>query len=61
MVERFAIHAHVGRIGLGAEIPRHLALHGHATVRDPGARLAAGAITEVGEKLVEPAHGGTQP
>ena len=58
MVEWLAVHPDVGGMNLGAKIIHDRAAHGHAAGLDPGARLAAGGVTEVGEELVEPAHDG---
>jgi hypothetical protein len=58
MIEWLGVDADIGRIGLGAEVGRHPALHRDASVPDPVTRLAAAAVAEVGEELVEAAQGG---
>ena len=57
MIERFAVDAHVGRRRFLADVSGRLAADGDAPGPEPIARLAAAAIPEVGEKLIEAAHG----
>lgn len=56
VIERLSVHADVRRFGLGAAIIRDLVAHRHPATLDPAAGFPAGAVAEVGEELVEPAH-----
>ncbi len=56
-VERFAIDAHGCGIDFVAEVVGHFSRDGYAAARDPHPRLTAGAVTKVGEQLIETAHG----
>ena len=55
-----AVDAHRRGFGLLPGIVRDLPGDGHAAGLDPGARLPPAAVAEVGEELVEPAHGRTE-
>jgi hypothetical protein len=57
VVERFALDADIGGVGFLGRAVGGLAAHGDGTGVDPIAGFTAGAVTEVGEELVEAAHG----
>ena len=57
MVERLAVDEDVGSVGLGAGIVGDFSADGNAAGVDPVARFTAGAVAEVGEELIEAAHG----
>jgi hypothetical protein len=56
MIEWFAIDAHIGGQGFVGRIADGDAAHGDRVFFEEIARFAAGAIAEVGEKLVEATH-----
>lgn len=57
MIEGLPVDEDVGGMRFGPEVGGDFALHGHASGFHPVACLAAGAVSEVGEELVEAAHG----
>lgn len=57
VVERFAFDADIGGVGFLGGAVGGLAAHGDRAGIDPVAGFAAGAVTKVGEELVESAHG----
>ena len=57
MVQWFAVHADLSRVGFLADVARDGIADGHSTPGHPETGFAAGAVAEVGEELVEAAHG----
>jgi hypothetical protein len=58
VVERFAVDEDVGGTGFGGRIANGGAADGDGVFLEVVTGLAAGAVAEVGEELVEAAHGG---
>ena len=57
MIERLAVDKDIGWVCFGAGVVGDFSFHGDAAGLDPVAGFAAGAVAEVGEELVEAAHG----
>ena len=57
MIGRLAVDPDIGRRGLLGNGGSRFAPHRNAPGVDPVARLAAGAVAEIGEQLIETAHG----
>jgi hypothetical protein len=56
MIEGFAVDEHIGRIGFLGGTVGGFAADGNGARINPIASFAPGAVTEVGEKLVEATH-----
>ena len=57
VVEGFAIDEHAGGMGLGGGVPGRGAVEGDTAIADPSAGITAGAVTKIGEELIETTHG----
>lgn len=57
VVERFAIDEHAGGMGLGGGVAGGNTVDGDTAIADPVAGIAAGAVTKIGEELIETTHG----
>jgi len=60
VVERFAVDEDVGGMGFGGRVADGGAFYGDGVFFEEVAGLAAGAVTEVGEELVEATHRETE-
>lgn len=58
VVERFAVDEHVGRRDFAGGVADGQTADGDGVFFEKRARFTAGAVAEVGEELVEAAHGG---
>src|SRR6266540_4179523 len=56
MIERRAVDADIGWINFRTESVRVFAANRYGARFDPRTRIATGAVTEVGEKLIEATH-----
>ena len=57
VVEGFAIDEHAGGMGLGGGVAGGNIVDGEPAIADPTAGIAAGAVTKIGEELIETTHG----